>query len=70
MALTNTQMLEEIRLGIEGIVKGGQSITIFGSRQVTRANLDELFKLEKLYQQRVLAESGSSHWLNTADFGG
>jgi hypothetical protein len=51
-------MLARIRNAIADILTGAQSYTIFGSRQVTRANLGELRALEQQYERRVLMARG------------
>lgn len=45
MALTAREKLEQVDTAIETILIGGQSYKI-GSRQLTRANLSELYKMQ------------------------
>ena len=51
-------MLARVRTAISDVLTGAQTYTIFGSRQVTRANLGELRALEQQYERRVLMARG------------
>jgi len=67
-APTTEEMLEEVRLAILAIVKGGQSYVMYGSRQVTKANLRELLKYESQLEKRLHRETTGYNGVNTADF--
>ncbi|NWD49029.1 hypothetical protein [Pseudomonas gingeri] len=61
------QRLAEVQTAISKVIKGGQSVR-YGERQVTRADLGMLRKLEKDYQAQVLAEQQKSRGRNRISY--
>lgn len=61
------QRLADVRSAIEKVLKGGQ-IVRYGERQVTRADLDTLRKLEADYVADALAEGNKSRGRNRISY--
>lgn len=57
--LTPAELLENVNNAIVAITVGGQSYKI-GSRQLTRADLKELYKIKNDLQAQVAAENSGS----------
>lgn len=53
---TYTERLQLVRDAIDKIVSGGQTVQ-FDGRSLSRANLEELTKLETLYESRAAREA-------------
>ena len=66
---TNEQMLGAVQDAIDAILTTGASYTLFGSRQVTRADLGQLRDLYDYYEERVLMDKGATG-INLADLSG
>ena len=56
---SDEEMLEKVVNALAGIMSTGQSYTIFGSRVVTKADMDELQGLETMYRTRILNKVGA-----------
>lgn len=55
---TDAARLAQIDDAIDAIETGAQSYTLFGSRQVTKADLTDLYALRTRYEKRVLYRAG------------
>ena len=53
------KMLQEVNNAISAVMVGGQSYRI-GSRQLTRADLKELYKIRNDLQAEIASETSSS----------
>lgn len=56
--LSDEEILAEINNAISSIHTTGQSYTIFGSRVVTKSNINELYGMRSTYEQRILLKKG------------
>lgn len=56
---TPLEKLEDVNTAIDAILSGGQSYKI-GSRQLTRANLAELFAMRKEYEAELASAESSN----------
>lgn len=56
---TAEEQLLIVNEAIYAVLKGGQSYRI-GTRQLTRANLDLLYEMQRKLQSQVLTDKGSS----------
>jgi len=66
---TNEQMLAEVQDAIHAVLLTGGAYTLFGSRQVTHADLGQLRELYDYYEERVLMDKGATG-TNLADLSG
>lgn len=62
-------MLAEVQDAINAVLLTGGSYTLFGSRQVTHADLGDLRAMYEWYEERVLMDKGATG-MNLADLSG
>lgn len=67
-APTDAQLLENVKTAINTILTGAQSYTIAG-RQLTRANLKDLFELKKQLEAKIRKASSNPGTVAHARFG-
>lgn len=59
MSITNQEMLDQVNNAISAIAIGGQSYKI-GSRNLTRADLKQLYTMRNDLQAQIAQENNSS----------